>query len=111
MEKYLDSDLADIYYGKTTFESIAKKYGTKTANVKLAYWRRGWKINNIIIVIHNNLTNTQLYTYSVSECARQLNVSRQTVYDVINGKHIKLLDKMQVELEVIDGKTKSVSKN
>ena len=103
MERYLDSDLEDVYYGRKTFEDVAKKYGTKVSAVKKAFWYRGWVINRRIIIIHNNLTHRQRYVYSVSECARELNVSRQTIYSALNGQRVKLLETMSVELEVIQG--------
>lgn len=100
MERYLDSDLEDISNGTKTFQDIAKKYGTNEKSVRRAFYRRGFVITRRYFVITDNYTGNVSYAESVTECAKLLNVSRQTIYDVIKGKKIDLFEEMNIKVEV-----------
>ena len=103
MERYLDSDLEDIFYKRKTFTEVAEKYGSKPQNVLRAYYRRGFVQRTRRIVVYNLLSNTKTYFFTVVECARSLGVARKTIYSAIKGKKVRLLKTIGVKVEVEHG--------
>lgn len=100
MERYLDTDLEDIYYGRKTFEDIARKYNSKPINVRKAFWKRGYKLNKRYFIIKDMFAGTTLWCYTIREVMNALQISRQSVYRLIKGEKIKLLERMNIEVEV-----------
>lgn len=99
MKKYNERDFQLICEKRVTIQEVAKKYNVSVARIQNAMNRRGYYSSKrkILIVAPYAIKECS----SVSEAARELNVSTMTIYKALKGLRVNILDELEIEVKEI----------
>ena len=96
--KYDENDFKKVKKGEATIEEMCKKYNVPRACFYRAMNRQGYYVKKAKIKIISP-TKTKI-VYSFSACADELKVSQQTIRNYLNGKRVKLFEKLDIKIKV-----------
>ena len=97
--KYQDEDLKAIADGKVTISEMAKRYGVPHGTMLNALNRHGYHVRKVKITIITPYSRKT--TSSIQECAEALKVSAPTIRKALRGEYVKVLEELEVKLEVV----------
>ena len=100
MNKYEIEDLVAIKEHRATIHEIAIKYDTSDKAIQTALNRSGIYLKKKTIIIHSPYGAKKCI--GIKQVAKELKLSQWTIKQALKGNRVRLLEKLDIKLEVID---------
>lgn len=95
--KYKEKDIIKIIRNEASIKDIAKKYGVQVNTVRMVMYRFGYRMRKGVKI--SSPFQNDVYVDNVQKCADELGLSRPTIYKALNGKKVKILERMKIKIE------------
>ncbi len=87
---------------KLSVRELCNKYGSSVQAIKKALYRNG--IRKFKTIKITSPFKEPIYVADKQKCADELNISRQSVINALNGKNVKILDELGIKIEYAEEK-------
>ena len=95
---YQTKDLIDIKNGKATIDQVAQKYGVSRVAIIEAMSKRKIFVKKKRILI--TTPYEQRVVGSIQECAKVLEMSRESIVKALKGQRVATLEALEIKVEV-----------